>query len=355
MKSNILYVMNVPWSWIEQRPQILANKLADSFDVTCISPRSLVRAALKLEKNHSEFNGESRSYYFLPNMLSHSIIGCAVDAANKCRCYHDINRFKCVWLSHPSQIECVPSTYAGTVVYDCMDDHAAMECGKEKEVLLRQEKNLIDRADVIFASSEYLMRTIGDNNTVLVRNGYKQGNLQSVAKAKKQSTYTVAYFGTVSQWFDFDSIRAVVRTMNSIFFRIIGPADVQQSIDHVDYRGPVKHQELFDSVSDCSCLIMPFKVNDIIKAVDPVKLYEYIAFGKCVISVKYPEVERFGDYVYFYESTDELVELVNDLAGKGFPPKYTEESRAAFLRSNTWESRAETIVAMLAKHGITPR
>ena len=353
MKSNILYALNVPWSWIEQRPQILANKLADSFDITCISPKSLVRTVLKLERKHSDFRGESRAYYYLPSKLNHGIIRYAVGAVNKHRCYHDIDCFKCVWLSHPSQIECVPSTYDGTVVYDCMDDYVAMSCGTEKEALLQQEKRLIDRADVIFTSSEYLMRAVGKSNTVLVRNGYKQGNLQSVAEAKLQNKYTIAYFGTVSQWFDFDSIRAIVQKMNNIFIRIIGPVEVQQNIEHVDYRGSVRHQDLFDSASDCSCLIMPFKVNDIIKAVDPVKLYEYIAFGKCVLSVRYPEVERFGDYVYFYESTDELVELVNDLASRGFPPKYTEESRAAFLRNNTWENRTEMIVATLAKYGIT--
>lgn len=352
MKSSLLYTLSVPWSWIEQRPQILANLLADSFDITCVSPRSLIKAILRTDKEGHHFKGVSRAYYCLPKQVNRGVVRVVNNAVNKHRCFRDIDCFDCIWLSHPCQIDCVSSTYKGIVVYDCMDDHVAMAHGDEKANLLHREKKLIDRADIIFVSSNYLMNKICSNKTILVRNGYKQGNLHPVSKSLTQSTYTIAYFGTVSKWFDFDAIKAVVRELKNIYFRIIGPAEVKQEIEHVVYKSAVSHQELFDSVSDCSCLIMPFKVNDITNAVDPVKLYEYIAFGKCIISVKYPEVERFADYVYFYESTDELVALIADLENKGFPPKYTERSRSSFLRENTWERRAETIVSTLVEYGV---
>ena len=354
-ESRILYSLNVSWSWIEQRPHILANELSKYYEVVAIAPKSVLRTLLRSEKQLSNFSGVSRSHYVLPSSLCGGIAEKLMRAINDRGCYRDVEKFDCLWLSHPKQIQYLPSTYSGKIVYDCMDDHASMVPSAEREELRKLEKALLKRADVVFVTSVYLKKMIGRDDAVLVRNGYKQGNLCPISGAAAQPFHTIAYFGTVSQWFDFDAVGAVVQRLSNISFRIIGPTEVRRDIDRVEYTGPVKHQELFDSVSDCSCLIMPFKVNDIIKAVDPVKLYEYIAFGKCVISVRYPEVERFGDYVYFYESADELVELIKDLADKGFPPKYTEESRTAFLRSNTWESRVKTIVVTLAKHGIIPR
>lgn len=342
----------MPWSWIEQRPQIIANELNSHFEVVTVAPKSVLRSLFHQDKQLSGFSGVSRSYYVLPSCFNKGLVEKAMIMLNNKRCYGDIDRFGCVWLSHPSQIEHLPSTYGGTVVYDCMDDHISMASNANKEILSIQEKRLLDRADIVFVSSVYLKEKINCQKAVLVRNGYKQGSLFPVESAKLVSTHTIAYFGTVSQWFDFDAIDAVVRNFDHIRFRLIGPAEIEKRIERVEYAGPVKHSKLFDSVSDCSCLIMPFKVNEIIKAVDPVKLYEYIAFGKCVISVRYPEIERFSDYVYFYETQDELMNLVADLSRAGFPPKYTESSRLSFLEENTWEQRIATVTETLKSHGI---
>ena len=89
--------------------------------------------------------------------------------------------------------------------------------------------------------------------------------------------------------------------------------------------------------------MMPFVLNDIILAVDPVKLYEYINFGKCIISVYYKEIERFSDFVYFYKDENEFVQLVDYLKTKGFPAKYTEKQQREFLENNSWEVRGKLI------------
>ena len=88
---------------------------------------------------------------------------------------------------------------------------------------------------------------------------------------------------------------------------------------------------------------MPFLVNEIVSAVDPVKLYEYISFGKCIISVYYQELEHFRDFVYFYRTKKEYLELLDNLCQTGFPTKYNEEQRAEFLASNDWKERYHTL------------
>ena len=48
--------------------------------------------------------------------------------------------------------------------------------------------------------------------------------------------------------------------------------------------------------------MMPFILNELIESVDPVKLYEYINFEKNIICIKYDEILRFKDFVYFYNT-----------------------------------------------------
>ncbi len=51
---------------------------------------------------------------------------------------------------------------------------------------------------------------------------------------------------------------------------------------------------------------MPFKLNDIVEAVDPVKLYEYINFNKDILTISYKEIERFSKFTYSYDGYDEF-------------------------------------------------
>ena len=89
--------------------------------------------------------------------------------------------------------------------------------------------------------------------------------------------------------------------------------------------------------------------NPLIEAVDPVKLYEYIAFGKEVISIQYPEVERFGAFVHFYRAQSEFVEIVGKFARGALPRRNHPLQRKTFLAENTWEKRGEQIIQLLSR------
>ena len=130
-----------------------------------------------------------------------------------------------------------------------------------------------------------------------------------------------------------------------ICYELVGPVANHRQIlnQRVSYRGVIEHAELGEFVNKLDCLLMPFLVNDIILYVDPVKLYEYIAWGKCIISSWYPEVERFNDFVYFYHNEQEYLSLLEQLCKEGFPAKFTKEQQREFLEKNTWESRGELI------------
>ena len=78
-------------------------------------------------------------------------------------------------------------------------------------------------------------------------------------------------------------------------------------------------------------------------SVDPVKLYEYVYFGKPIVSVWYPEIARFEPFVEFYRTADELVEVLKRVSTEGYCRKYTERQRLQFLAENSWDRRAEAV------------
>src|SRR5262249_58670192 len=48
--------------------------------------------------------------------------------------------------------------------------------------------------------------------------------------------------------------------------------------------------------------VIPFKLNPITEATDPVKLYEYLSGGKPVVSAPLPELAPYRDHLYIAEN-----------------------------------------------------
>lgn len=345
-KMKILYIMGVEWNWILQRPQILALALQRKYKITVVAPKQL----FSKEKNINIRPQKIRNLYQLPLQEKSLVIRKLSDIINK-KVFDDIYSYDVVWLGYPIYQRYIPDDYNGKIIYDCMDNFEALYPDKRDRAinyLLTMEKNLINRSDIVFVSSEKLgekMRIYKqDIDPIVIRNGCKEISCKKIKKAEIKQQYVIGYVGTIAEWFD-NSIVEISSKYN-ICYIMIGPVSenyVRIRQENVRYTGAIKHEDLYEKIKEIDCLIMPFKINDIVLYVDPVKLYEYIAWGKCIISSYYPEIERFRPFVYFYHNQEEFDELIKSLSSKGFPPKYNKEQQEVFLQENTWSQRMELI------------
>lgn len=342
---KILYLTHVNWFWIFQRPQILALFLEKDFDVTVYSRRVLLKPLL------SKNNKKPKKLKTIIQLPKENIIKCFKTINS--RIYENnvkkAYQYDAIWICHPIQYPDIPEDYKGIVIYDCMDNHSSLASEGNKDKVKGLEEKLIKRADIVFASSNYLQEhVLKDKKSVLIRNGYNYSNIVPPKEAQYKESYTIGYFGTISAWFDFDLLRYSMETVQGIQYKLIGPNDTSFTDEKgISLEGVVQHSELGDAIKDYDALIMPFVVNDIILAVDPVKLYEYISFGKCVISVWYPEIDRFSPYVYFYKNQEEYKDLLNELKNNGFRPRYDKKQQVEFLKDNSWDARYDTIKRVL--------
>lgn len=352
---KILYLMWIDWRWIWQRPQILASKLAMVYDVTVLFPQNVISRQRMQRKN--PYPDKYKKVYVVPLYDKIPFFQAAMNLIIRW-CMRNIRKYDAVWVGHPLFGKFIPADYSGRIIYDCMDNHAALSGDKEKgKIVDEEEKCLAGRSDLVFATSSLLKEkvkkyvTLPDTKVVLVRNGYDQKSIYDIDKAEKKEVYKLGYIGTISEWMDYSTIVQSIEKYSNVEYYFIGLVSGNNYIKkkRLHYEGVVEHSALYDKIRDYDCLIMPFVVNDIVFSVDPVKLYEYISFGKCIISVYYPEIERFGEYVYFYHTTEEYCELVGLLAESGFPPKYSREIQMKFLEENTWEKRFEKIKESIEK------
>lgn len=349
--KKMLYIMGIEWNWIFQRPQVLALELEKEYDLTVVCTKQPVHA------RHQNNRQPKRllELYQIPFQEKNRLIG-AVAGKLHSKVLGDLSQYDIIWVGYPLFGRYIPEDYSGIVVYDCMDNFEALYQDRREKNLRRvcaEEERLVRRADFVFASSlklqEKLQGMCPGKDIRVIRNGYGSISLVPPAVPQIKNEYALGYIGTLSEWFDSSLIVNSLRDYAEIRYDLIGPVADHQLLqeERICYRGVIEHNRLGALVQELDCLIMPFQINDIILYVDPVKLYEYIAWGKCIIACWYPEIDRFGDFVYFYQDEKEYGELLYRLTREGFPVKYTRDMQEEFLEQNSWQARFRTILECL--------
>jgi glycosyltransferase involved in cell wall biosynthesis len=359
-RERILYICHVDWGWIKQRPQHIAEELQLFFDVTVVFSRSWRRAGLPNDFRigqshipllHIPLSGRVPLLAKLDILAARIMLNIIVWYV----------RPTYVWLTWPELFQYMPSGMKASFVYDCMDDAQAFPCEAHRSVGLKtQERALIDRAAIVFASSERLRHLLearyGQRHKYhLIRNAF-DGKLLPASQSSRQSAnaFKIGYCGTIAAWMDQELLLRLVEARPEIEIHLVGPIDrrtVVASHSRIVCHGPAKHSDLPAIMEQFDCLLMPFQVTPLIEAVDPVKLYEYINFGKPIVSVFYNEIARFERFVYFYRSHDEAVDIVCRMSACELGRRYNDDERVAFLQANCWTERAATAAALLKTTG----
>lgn len=354
--KKIFYVLNVDWNWIKQRPQFLAEGLSKWNNVLVAYRYKYNRKNLTIDKNRN--NIHLSRVYTIP-FINNKKMAKINEKLFQFVISSKINKFKpdYIYLTNPNQYEGLNLQKKIKIIYDCMDyHHAFIEDEKERKRLQSIEKKLVYDADLIIVSSQKLKENLITEYSLgvekykikLIRNGYDGKILEAAQNRQKGEKFTITYIGTISHWFDFNIIQKSLEDFANIEFKIVGPISKTQVVhdERIHYVGSVPHERLESIVKESSLLIMPFKINEIVEAVDPVKLYEYINFNKNILSIKYKEIERFEEFVYFYTNYEEFKGNLERLI-KNNTLKYSDEARRRFLKDNSWGKRVEMIEELL--------
>jgi hypothetical protein len=359
-QQRILYVCHVDWGWIKQRPQHIAEQLRQFFDVRVLFNHNWKRGNLP-----NKFRISPSCLPLLHIPLRRFVPALAkLDAFTTrlmVQCTVSLLRPDFIWLTWPDSFEYLPKRLKASLVYDCMDDVLTFPRNVNRIAHLeRLERALVDRAAIVFVSSKRLQSVLEARHHQpqkyhLLRNAF-DGKILPGPKGKHRSAgvFTIGYCGTIAPWCDWELLIKLVNAKPEVEVHLVGPVDDGASVvahPRIVLRGAATHSALPAIMDEFDCLLMPFQVTPLIESVDPVKLYEYINFGKPIVSVYYDEIARFAPFVHFYRSHDQALEIVSQLAAGEIGRKYSDVERRDFLSKNSWMERASVAVVLLKAIG----
>jgi glycosyltransferase involved in cell wall biosynthesis len=236
-------------------------------------------------------------------------------------------------------------------VYDCVDDWE--EFARLGQALWYDdgvERFLASQCDVVVATHPLLcakLAGLGARAPALVPNGFDPASLAPRDRSGRPPPpeKRVGYFGHLTDaWFDWDLVRATARRRSDLRFEVIGygePRDLDLP-ENVRLLGAVPHERLAEHARDWAVGVVPFREGPLVRAVDPIKVYEYLALGLPVVAVGMPHLEGTPG-VFVCGSAG--FEAALDAAVR---TPFDERAVAAFLRESGWSARVDRLLERIA-------
>ena len=262
-----------------------------------------------------------------------------------------------VWSFTPDIAYALDQFNEEKVVYYCVDDHAAFS-GYDTVQVLKDEEELCRKSDLVITTSMVLQeKKKGWNpNTILVTHGvdfnhFNRAVTQNLAcpeELKNIPRPRLGFFGLIRDWVDVDLLRQIAKKRQEWHFVLIGDAD--SSIDLNKYKetqnmhflGRKLYQDLPAFCRHLDLGLIPFKVNELTHAVNPIKLREYLSAGLPVVSTPMPEVKKYDHLVKLADTPHSMEQAIsNFLDLENFDEK--QATRISAMSKETWQAKIELI------------
>ncbi|MCF8267587.1 MAG: glycosyltransferase [Ignavibacteriales bacterium] len=160
----------------------------------------------------------------------------------------------------------------------------------------------------------------------------------------------VIYAGETKLRFDAELVRKTAESLPLFSFVIIGENDhLKNFFSHnpnVYLLGFKDYNLLHRYFSNCDIGIIPFDISknpELIKYVNPLKLYQYLSAGLQVVTTSWKEIELLNPSVFIAKTEDEFVKYVSESSDLLFSPEIISE----FLKGNDWQQRYNQLFEML--------
>ncbi len=259
-------------------------------------------------------------------------------------------------------IERLPHRY---LVYNRSDKHSEF-VEADQEVIRGLEERMLREADLVVYSSHTLMeedRPIAEGRQLFLDHGVDLDHFDPARHHAEPDDMEhlprprVGFFGGLDDYLvDFELIRATAQALPHAHIVLVGDKycsdeEIERmvALPNVTWLGFRPYEQIPAYGAAFDVAIMPWQNNEWIRRANPIKLKEYLALGLPVVSIDFPELDRYSDIVSVAASQDEFVEMVAAALEDGGPG--TPSARRAAVADASWDRRAQELMAAVEELG----
>jgi glycosyltransferase involved in cell wall biosynthesis len=270
-----------------------------------------------------------------------------------------------LWVYTPFSESVIDGVDNCGVVYECVDEFRAAKGFIRASVVGEMEDSLLKKVDLCIVTQESLLprRARLCPQTFCVPNGADTELFRSVAESAEAPSAALAtiphprlaFVGHIQYWVDLKLIRYIADRRPDWHLILIGPihplADGKElrGSNNIHTLGRQPQSEIPRLLKGVDVCLNAYKRDEVATHASPLKLYEYLAAGKPVVSTDMPEAHKFADDVRIATSNEDFLRACDD-AIRTLPESQDVISRRiAAASTHSWRNRFSTVNEILQK------
>lgn len=331
----VIYPPTIDWNWMKQRPQHLMEQFSlHGFSVYyCNMTQSRTELYTAISPT---FTLVHNNHYFIKNMIP---------------LLKQQGKKILLWVSWSKLHFFLDEYCPDFIIYDYLDDFSTWH---------PYLKPMIDAADIVFSTSTALQIQIEtqfpQKPNFLIPNGCDLEHFKRGKKTPPPPEFAnhkgpvITYCGAWAKWIDHTLVNKIAMEFPDALVAIIGAefgSRVGCEIPNLKYLGYKSYSNLPAYLSHSSVCIIPFLIDDITVATNPIKMYEYLASGTPVVSTDIPEARSIPS-VHIGETHAAFLEKIRLILCQQITLNKATVDR--WLLQRTWEKRFDEIFVILKKY-----
>jgi len=271
-----------------------------------------------------------------------------------------------IWLSLPHMEHFVRSFNEKLSIYHVVDEYSAYGGNNiENKIRLEPlEKQMLEKADMVIVVSNKLFKTKGlfNKHTYVVPNAvdfsaYDRALISSntlpsdIARLPKP---VIGYSGLISRRLDLDLIYYIASAHPEWSLAMIGAIDERwcedrlarlKQTNNVHFLG-LKEIELVPYyVKAFDVCFIPYVIDEETENLSPLKLYDFMASGKPIVTTAFPSAQEFKNIVYIAESKRAFTCCIEEALLESDNSLFNARRHTASL--NTWDHRVNQLSCLI--------
>lgn len=249
------------------------------------------------------------------------------------------------------------------LIYDYIDELDVFDAaGATEKEMIKNHKELVREADLVVCTADKLLNDVKKLNpkkAILAPNAVTLSHFsvkpkkaaEDIGEFVKAKKKIIGYYGAIAEWFDYDLLEKIAELRPEYEFVMIGPLDYDKTLSHnkhlfeiknIHFIGAKKFEELPSYLYYFDVAIIPFLINKITESTSPVKLFEYMAGGRPIVTTPMHECKKYKSVLIADGAGEFVAKLDEAIRLKEYRDYKNQLAQDA--KENTWKARVEQII-----------
>jgi glycosyltransferase involved in cell wall biosynthesis len=236
-------------------------------------------------------------------------------------------------------------------VYYCVDDFSAWP-GLDSAPLREMERELVGKVDCVVAAGENLaerMRQMGRSDVSVLTHGLDLAHWTQTCQPDELlaglERPIALFWGLVDRRLDLQWLQALGNSMAAGTIVLVGPEQdpdpALANVPRLRRLAPVSYNRLPAIATRADVLIMPYADLPVTRAMQPLKLKEYLATGKPVVARRLPAIVDWEDGLDVAGTPAEFCSAFKRCLGPSLST--SQQSARMRLSEESWGRKAEEL------------